>query len=583
MKPISRENSKHFSDPRRLTYTAATLVGLITLFVFLPAVWFEFLNWDDDRNILLNQSFRGLGLDQVSWAIRTYHLGVWQPLAWVLFGFQYVVGGLDHRVYHGFSIALHVINAVTLFFLARLLIQRAQSDPERPFNLTAATVGAALAAILFAVHPLRVEPVGWVSCQPYLPSAFFAMLSVILYVCGHEPGAGPRHRRKAVVAAFVCYLAALMFKAPAITLPVVLLLVDVFPLRRVRLLRGFDARQWAKAIAEKIPFFIAAVAAAYLALRAKDFNESRMPFSDWSADERLAQSAYGVLFYLWKTLFPTDLAAYYELPVSLSLSRWPFNIMAACVVFGSFALLALSRRAAGLVVAWFAYLMILAPNLGLVQISRQIAADRYAYLATIPLFIALGSMMALAVSRNGHIDRHRSKTLALSVGAAIIALVVLTRLHLQTWRDSVSLWRASVAANSACEHSHCELGQALAERSGRLTARESEKERRLILEEAAEHLREAIRLNDGFVFAQSNLGAVLLASGKLKEARSAYESALKHEAMFEDWELARIHAGLAIVLAFDGEKAEAWRHARQAQLRGLPRDEQERLIDALSN
>ncbi|MBK8267538.1 MAG: tetratricopeptide repeat protein [Planctomycetes bacterium] len=399
-------------------------------------------------------------------------------------------------------------------------------------------------------------------------------------------------------AVFACYLVAVAFKAPAVTLPFILLLVDVFPLRRVHLFQGFDLRRWAHVLIEKLPFFFVAIAAAFLAIKAKDFNESRMPFSDWSADQRLAQSAYGILFYVWKSLWPTGLAAYYELPNNLSLGVWPFNAMAGAVVVITTLVALFARRAPGTLIAWLAYLILLAPNLGIVQFSQQIAADRYAYFATMPLFVLLAAVLCCiaegalmpwpSTSRQkselidpAFVGRRRAVRWALSIAfvAALGASAIITHGGIRDWRDSVSLWRASVAANPECEHSHCLLGQALAADAQGLSDDEMPK----ALADAVRHLREAVRLRPDFAFAHMNLGAALLASGRPAEARASYAAALSHAAMFHSDELARLHAGFALACAFDGDMNEARHHIREADRLGLPIEQLRRLRSAIPN
>lgn len=600
------ERKTHNTKPsagRTLIAVAAILVALTTWLAFKDAADGRFLNWDDDRNFLQNESFRGLGLQQLAWACRTFHLGVWQPLAWMLFGVEFVAGDLSPKTYHSFSVFLHVTNAVMFYWLTLTLL-RANNPTDEPRDRSMiGIISAAAAALLFAVHPLRVEAVAWISCQPYLPAAFFAMLGLTLYVrgCTRAPAANPAFaspRRQTLAAAFMCYLIAVAFKAPAVTLPLILLLVDVFPLRRVHLFRGFDLRQWAVVLIEKSPFLLVAIGAAFLAMKAKDFNESRMPFSDWSADQRLAQSAYGILFYVWKSLWPTGLAAYYELPNNLSLGVWPFNAMAGAVVIITTLVALFARRAPGLFAAWLAYLILLAPNLGIVQFSQQIAADRYAYFATMPLFVLLAAVLcriaegapmpwpSTSRQKSERIDptfvgRRRVVRWALSIAfvAALGASAIITHDGIREWRDSVSLWRASVAANPECEHSHCLLGQALAADAQGL----SDDEMPRMLADAVGYLREAVRLRPDFAFAHMNLGAALLASGRPAEARASYAAALSHAAMFHFDELARLHAGFALACAFDGDMDEARHHIREADRLGLPIEQLRRLRSAIPN
>ncbi len=585
----SSDNSKR-SNFVRETFNLVTafglLVGMMTVLVFLPTLGGEFLNWDDDRNFLANEAYRGLSADQWSWAWTTYHLGVWQPLAWLLFGAEYLVGKLNPRDYHEFSIVIHGINAALLFFLIINVenLCRGRTSPaggapggSRP----ASPIIAATIALLFALHPLRVEAVAWISCQPYLPCATCWLWALIIHTREYAP-----HRRSAIadrvvkpgawIGTFAFFVAAVLFKAPAVTLPLILLLLDFSPLDRIRRGTPGAARRTAILFAEKVPHFVIAFFVAKFAMHAKDFNESRMPFADGSIAERLAQSVYGSAFYLVKTVAPFDLSPYYALPDELSLMRWPFIAAAALVLAITILSLALIRRAPGLAVAWLAYLVILAPSVGLVQISRQIAADRYAYIATIPLFVLSGVAMML-----WHQNRSRSrsalmKTAGVAALAALVALTLVTQSTIAYWGDSVSLWKRSIEVNPGCAHSHCQLGQALAVKSEEPGARRSK-----LLEDAARHLRRAVEIQPDFAFALSNLGAVLLKQRRFAEAEEVYLRAVALKHLFLNEELARVYAGLALTAANLDKSDEGWEYLFEAKKLGLSKEQQQIIAEAL--
>ena len=176
-------------NPR--AWLIAVPLVLIVIAAFIPALDNGFVNWDDDKNFLDNPYYRGLGADQVKWAWTTFWVGVYQPLAWLLFEAQYVVWKLDPRGYHLTSLILHAANAVVLYVLTVTVLVRCRPDSlrERPVDVPP---GAGLATALFAVHPLRVEAVAWASCQPYLPCALFSMLAVLAYLRAFRIDPSPR-------------------------------------------------------------------------------------------------------------------------------------------------------------------------------------------------------------------------------------------------------------------------------------------------------------------------------------------------------------------------------------------------------
>lgn len=569
-----------------LSILMGVIVGVAVLVVFFRAIHGEFLNWDDDRNFLSNESYRGLALSNWAWAWNTYHLGVWQPLAWVLFGVQFVAGGMSPRFYHEFSVMFHALNGALIYFLivTCISIRRGRGEPlaESRGSLKAAEHLIALfAALVFSLHPLRVEAVAWVSCQPYLPCAFFVIVGAMVHLKSYDPARRRPDDRRVIdgfawIATFICFGFAILFKAPAVTFPIVLLVLDLFPLDRVR--RGVPGvmKRGAVLVLEKLPYFVVAFYASRFAMEAKDFNESRVAFADWSAGERLAQAAYGYAFYLVKTLVPIDLSPYYAMPSEISPAQWPYSGAAGLVVLLTVASIALIRRAPGLAAAWFCYLIILAPNVGLVQISKQIAADRYAYLATIPLFAAIGVGLA-ALVRTAR-ERARGR---LMIGG-VLGVVVLAGLSMVTmrtilyWSDSVSLWSRAVAVDPNCAHSHCQLGQALA-----VEAATAEGASKGMLRRAADHLRRSTELQPDFAFAFSNLGAVYLKLERFEDAEAAYLRAVSLATMFTPDELARVYAGLAITEGALGKTKEGWQYLYEAQKLGLPREQQRMIVESL--
>lgn len=535
---------------------------LLTYWAFRPGLDNQFLNWDDDRNFLLNPAYRGLGTDELHWAWRTYHMGVWQPLAWLLLSVQYVADGLHPKVYHQVSLALHALNAV-VFFLVTAQILRAARGKAPPRSLVATYFGAAVAAILFAVHPLRAETVTWISAQPYLPAALFFMLAVSAYLQAHHAAPQDRTHWVWLVVAFVCYLLAVGSKAVAVTLPAVLLILDVYPLRRWPGTGHGLAGRTTRIIIEKIPFFVVALFVSIWAAQAKDFNETRVPLRDFKADARLAQSAYGMAFYPLKTVVPTGLIPFYKLPHDLSLARWPYARAALFVGNITLGLFLIRRRWPAAIAAWLAYAVILLPNVGLLQISQQIAADRYSYLATMPLMVLLaGGVSALWSTKTTTI---RAGTIALSAAAAI-ALAIGSNRQVRIWHDSKTLWATTLRIDPRCAVAECELGTAFIE------TQEYKK--------AIAHCETAIKLEPDFAFAYTNLGAIHLHQGELSAALRMYQKALDGPGL-RQMDLAKTHAGIGAVCAGLGEYDLAWKHTRRAEQLGFPTEKTQPMINAL--
>src|SRR3990172_8049348 len=282
-----------------LDWVAALLVAQLAFVAFLPALRGEFVLWDDDTNFLKNTAWRGLGWDELEWMLTTPHKGQLIPLSWLTLGLDYRLWGLHPSGFHLTSLILHAANAALVYAVAL-------------------RVGAGLAALLFALHPLRVESVAWITERRDVVSGLFYLLALLAYLF---------ERRRLALGAFALGLLA---KAIVVSLPVVLLLLDVWPLRR---LGWADLRRapWrVPALREKLPFVLLAAAGSASAVWAMVVGSGRTPPSLLGLVSRVAISFFSTAFYLWKTLWPLGLSPLYELPVPFDPWGWP-NLLAAAV------------------------------------------------------------------------------------------------------------------------------------------------------------------------------------------------------------------------------------------------------------
>jgi protein O-mannosyl-transferase len=492
----------------RRTWLVAIPLVLLVAAAFLPALHNGFVDWDDDLNFIENADYRGLGWPQVRWAWTTFMAGVYQPLAWLAFETQYVLCGLDPRGYHLTSLLLHATVAVSFYALSVALLVRCRPDPflHRPW---ARAAGAGLATALFVVHPLRVEAVAWASCQPYLPCALFAVLAVLAYL--RAVGDGPSPRWGWLAGSCALYVAALLCKAPAVALPAVLVILDVYPLRRLgggpgRWLGPAARRVWL----EKAPFVATGLVFMGLALAAKADAHSLMLRGDDVAT-RIARACYGTWLYLLKTAVPRDITALYPLPPRLDRFAPPFAASVLMTLAVSVGLFCLRRRWPGLLAAWLSYLVLLAPSSGLVRIGPQLAADRYSYLSMAGLVVPLAAGLGLAWASG-----RRARAVALiAVGVAIPVLVLLTWGQCRVWRTSASLWSHVLDHGGASPTAHGGMGFALCNQ-GRY-------------EEAMAHFDEAVRLDPRDPLSHSNRAALLATcpEAKYRDGKEALAAATR--------------------------------------------------------
>ncbi len=536
--PGAEQDSRRSRQPLPGSSWRTWLVTLsLLLFViaaFVPALDNGFVNWDDDENFLDNPFYRGLGLTHLEWAWTNVRLGVYQPLAWLLFEAQYVFWKLDPHGYHLTSVILHAANAVVLYFLTVTLLVRCQPDLWLKSPSTC-TLGAGLATALFTVHPLRVEAVAWVSCQPYLPCALFSMLSILAYLRAFERGASPR--RGWLAAAFALFVAALLSHAVAVTLPAVLVILDVYPLRRF----GDGPRRWFGPAArrvwrEKIPFFLVSLVFMGVAVAAR--NSDGFLTEQPAAAVRSASACYATWFYIQKTALPLDLVAVYPLPRVMDWLTPSFMLRIVGILGVTGGLFLLRRRWPGLLAAWLSYLVILAPNSGIIRSSGQVVADRYAYMATLGFVIALAACLCRVAQTSARPRPAAGVIIALGL-AALPGLILMTRDQCRTWHDTKTLWTHALTCWAGSNpKAHCNLGHYLF-RCGNIEA-------------AKAHYIEALRLDPGDVDAHNNLGVALAHQGRYPEAAAQYAEASRLDPID-----VAAHYNLGVALFRQGKDAEA--------------------------
>src|SRR2546428_8194385 len=305
---------------RRGFWLVPALIALVTFAAFLPVLQNQFVDWDDQRNFLDNHHYRGLGWTHLRW-MWTTHQGHYIPLTWMTLGLDYLLWGMNPVGYHLTSLLLHAANAVVFFFVVRRLLTRALSSHSE--HGYARAVSSEVAALVFAIHPLRVESVVWVTERRDVLSGLFYLLTVLLYLrAGEREGRG-RGWYWLSVAAFVC---ALFSKSMVVNLPVVLLILDVYPLRRLGGVVGWLSESARRVYVEKIPFVLLAAAASAIALMAQLSHDTMVSVVRLSALGRLAVSVYGLSFYLWKTVVPVNLSPLYERPPTVNPWAPPFLV-----------------------------------------------------------------------------------------------------------------------------------------------------------------------------------------------------------------------------------------------------------------
>jgi tetratricopeptide (TPR) repeat protein len=522
-------------------WSGAAVVAVFTFLAFIRVFDNDFVNWDDDTTLRLNLAYRGLGMDNLRWMFTTTHTGHYMPVTWISFAFDYLLWGMDPFGYHLTNLLLHTANAILVFLVARQLLSAAAPAQPR----TGLLLGSIAAALLFSIHPLRVESVAWATERKDVLCGFFYLLTVLAYVQAWRGRIHDVPARRWYWSSLVFFALALLSKATAMTLPITLLILDIYPLGRLR----WNAGGWLQAtarnlITEKLPYLALSAASASTAMFSLVRGDMLTGTATLSWLQRIAISCYDLLFYGWKTVLPIGLTPMYELPERVEPWAWPF-LPSIIVVAGLAVALALSRRQfTALSAACAGYLVALGPVLGLAHNGYQIAADRYTYLPCLGWALLMGAGVRLAWEKS-LANREWTRILALAVPSLILgALGVLTWNQVGVWRDSQTLWNHALSVQpSATAHSSV---AATLEWEGRT-------------EEALAHQREAARLRPGRPEVQAVVGLALSRAGHTAEAIGHLREAIRIRPR-----LAEAHTGLGVALAREGMAREAMEHFSEA-------------------
>ncbi len=464
-------------DAKR-TAAICALLSAATLAAYGSFAGFEFVNWDDNVYVTGNAHVRGgLTLESARWALTATDAHNWHPLTWLSHLLDVELFGLEPVWHHRMNLGLHVVTAC-LLFLAFV-------------RMTGAVGRSAFVAALFALHPLHVESVAWVAERKDVLSALCFSATLLLYA---RLAARPSARRyAAVVAMFALGLTA---KPMLVTLPAVLLLLDVWPLGRLRLAPAIDGRRLGTLVLEKLPLLALSAAASVMTVVAQHTAISlaaRYTFSD-----RLGNALVSYVRYLAGTIWPTELSISYGHP-----GAWPASTLLGCGLLLAGITAATLRVASTrpyLAVGWLWFLGMLVPVIGVVQVGEQAMADRYMYLPSIGLFV----MLAWGVTPLVPEFHGRVRALAVAASVVLLACGLVTRAQVQYWRNSTVLWRHAREVDPQNPLALEVLG-VLAEEQGRQV-------------EALGFYRRAIEIDARRQNPQYNLGNLLRTLGRPAEA-----------------------------------------------------------------
>lgn len=509
---------------RHATFLLAVFLGLITFALYANSLRSGFISYDDPAYITNNHHVQqGLTGSSISWAFTTTTEANWHPVTWLSHMTDVQLFGLRPAGHHLTNVLLHTLNVVLFFLLL--------------YGATGARVRSAMAAALFAVHPLNVESVAWIAERKTLLSSTFLFLALAAYGWyARKPGVG----RYLAVALF--FALGLMAKPIIITLPFALLLLDYWPLGRFAS-HGDDSSSSDRAlalfklVAEKIPLLVLSVASAIITVHTQRSAGALGSVAALPLGQRVNNAIYSYLAYMLKGIWPSRLAVFYPHPEG-SLALW--KVMAAALVILLISALVWRERKFGyLPVGWLWYLGTLVPVIGVIQVGRQAMADRYAYISLLGLIVMAVWSAAEFVPR---LRVSRESQFALAV-AALSLYAAFSYVQIGYWLNSFTLFTHALQVTPDNSIAEDNLGSGYLE-MGRF-------------DEALPHYAAAVRLAPDLPRPHYNLATVLLHEHRLDEAQREYEIFIKSAS--DESEIAQAHNNLAVLLMQKNQPAEALR------------------------
>jgi tetratricopeptide (TPR) repeat protein len=517
---------------RRKTFICLVLIT-VTLAVFWQVSNHEFVNFDDDDYVSENPHVQSvLSRQAIIWAFTATRAANWHPLTWLSHMIDCQLYGLNPSGHHLTNVLFHLVNTLLLF----LLLNR----------ITGASWRSGFVAALFAVHPLHVESVAWVAERKDVLSTLFWLLTMWAYIYYVEK---PRLHRYLLT--LLTFALGLMAKPMLVTLPVVLLLLDYWPLKRIELgqsASGLPAASQPSTIAEKpgaqafrlllekTPLFVLAVVSSVVTFIVQKSGGAVGALEVYPIKIRVANALVSYVSYMVKMIWPLNLAVFYPHP-GQSLPMWQAAAAGLLFLLISIAVIRAGRRQPYLPVGWLWYLGTLVPVIGLVQVGAQAMADRYTYVPLIGLFI----MAAWGVPELLAKYRFQRTVLATLATILLVTLTLVSKRQVRHWQNSLTLFQQAVEVTADNYVAHDSLGNALAQQG--------------MLDQAIVHYRESLRIKPNLVNTHNNLGVALLQQGEINRAMAQYYQALRLKP-----DSAETHNNLGVALFTVGQLDQAIGH-----------------------
>jgi len=514
----------HFIQKRRLEIVISLFLVSVSLLIFFQVAGFEFVTYDDELYITKNPYIKaGFTRESIIWAFESGYAANWHPLTWLSHMLDVELYGLNPMGHHWTNLQIHIINVVLLFLFLRWM--------------TGTIWRSAFVSALFAVHPMHVESVAWISERKDVLCAFFWILSMWGYV---------RYVRRPNIARYllllILFTLGLMSKPMIVTLPFTLLLLDFWPLNRFQSInkkRNKNVFQVVLILAkEKLPLFILSTVSCFVTFFVQQHGDAVASITSVPLESRVANAIVSYLTYIWKMIWPLNMAVLYPLrqwhPEQVIMSGFLLIVLTILAVWTR-------KKWPYFFVGWFWYLGTMIPVIGLVQVGVQQMADRYTYIPFIGLFI----VVAWGVADISAKWSWRKNIHGLFAGVVFIFFIIVAWFQTGTWKNGITLFTHTIKITHNNSIAYCGLGQAL-DRHGKY-------------DEAVRYYLKALQINPNYADAHYELGVTLERQGHSTESLRHYFKALRIKPNY-----AKVHNNIGVILSKQGKPKEALDHYQKA-------------------
>lgn len=533
-----------------LKYSFSASVALITFIVYLSSLQNDFINWDDGPYVFENPHIRSFDMAFFKWIFFDFHAAYWHPLTWVSHALDYAIWGLDPMGHHLTNNILHAVTSCLVVFVVIGLFEAWKTSATNRglsdfFTERMILVAGGVTGLLFGLHPLHVESAVWIAERKDLLCALFFLLSIIRYISyvtnvkdeEAQKKAFSRFSNKNYLLTVGFFILALFSKPMAVSLPVVLLILDWYPFNRIQSLKTFRS-----ALFEKLPFIAFSLITSLLIILAQRTGGAMATMENIPLSSRVLVAGESLIAYLWKMIWPLDLFPFYPYPTNISLLSLEYLSPIVLVAGITFTCIVRAKKEKLWLTVWGYYVVTLIPVLGLVQVGPQARADRFTYLPSLGPFLIIGLATvwifkkADIIKRWGLIIKVFS---AVTVALVFIALSYATYTQIGLWKNCIVLWNYVIDKEHVTDYIAYNNRGVCYEKAGQI-------------DKAAEDYRATIDLHPSDDQAYFNLGVISYNAGSFDQAIIYYNQSIAINPKF-----ANAYHNRGVVYSFSGQPGRA--------------------------